>query len=984
MISIKGLHKFFNKGNQNEIHVINGVDLELPDKGMVAIFGKSGCGKTTLLNVIGGLDGFAEGEISIEGQPLSKNTDDIRNRYVGYIFQNYNLCKNESCFDNVAAALKLCGMTDEDEIKTRVTAALRNVGLENYAKRPPDTLSGGQQQRVAIARAIVKNPKIILADEPTGNLDEINTVMVMDLLKAISKEHLVLLVTHEANLVDHYCDKVIELSDGSIVEIKDNESANGFEAKNKNDIYLGELEKKEFSANGARVEYYGDAPDAPINIKIVNKGGKIYLKVGTEKVHILDESSEVKLREGVYETRTKSDDGATLDMSALTHVEATKTGRLFTFKSSIKSGYAANFSSSKKGKKFLKRFMALFSAVIVFMSAVFGTAFKDIKEASDSYNHNAFYLSTPDGKTSEKLTAAVGSAESGIDSVRLTSSYPMYETEITFKTGNFETFKQYDYSTLFNTNAVFLELSLAEDKKLIEGKKDNLESSEIVITSKIAEKLIEKSSLGYIKKPHDLLGLVSSNLNIDGAPARIVGIVESDENAVYLTEMALAKYVHSASDISRTALASSKGIKLADGETALFINNNFEDLKYPALNEEIEIQGKTFKVVMIKESLRDYGAWLVANSFEKQDSYAYFAAVVKAEKPEIVDGTEEFSRAIEEAREEKYFDYFEYYYSEIGGFINDLYLFDPYSLEAWLYTVKGVDFAKYYYLSTDFYIATVFKEANGRYPTLTEYNAISNTISGPYEELRKIEEQYSAEFYYGNHPGGFYYSVYLVSDSDYIELSKRMGNTHSSASTGRVFEYEYNGEVSYEYYETTYTMIHSSDPKKTEAWLYENFPDSVGTDGNRLLLITPSDVRENSIKDEKQTVVSNLIAMAVILVMMCVCMYFIMRSTLMNRIKEVGILRAIGVSRKNLIFKFFIEAALLAALTVTVGYLLSSAFIAVCLGNSSIVSTILYYPLWLAICVFLTVTSATLFFGTLPTIMLLRKTPSEILSKYDI
>ena len=83
MISIKGLHKFFNKGNQNEIHVINGVDLELPDKGMVAIFGKSGCGKTTLLNVIGGLDGFAEGEISIEGQPLSKNTDDIRNRYVG-------------------------------------------------------------------------------------------------------------------------------------------------------------------------------------------------------------------------------------------------------------------------------------------------------------------------------------------------------------------------------------------------------------------------------------------------------------------------------------------------------------------------------------------------------------------------------------------------------------------------------------------------------------------------------------------------------------------------------------------------------------------------------------------------------------------------------------------------------------------------------------------------------------------------------------
>ena len=189
MISIKGLNKFFNKGKQNEIHVINDVSLQLPEKGMVAIFGKSGCGKTTLLNVIGGLDSFDDGELYIENKDVRKNTDDIRNRYIGYIFQNYNLNKAESCFDNVAAALRLCGMTDEREIAERVMAALKNVGMENYAKRYPDTLSGGQQQRIAIARAIVKNPKIILADEPTGNLDEANTVMIMDLLKAISREH---------------------------------------------------------------------------------------------------------------------------------------------------------------------------------------------------------------------------------------------------------------------------------------------------------------------------------------------------------------------------------------------------------------------------------------------------------------------------------------------------------------------------------------------------------------------------------------------------------------------------------------------------------------------------------------------------------------------------------------------------------------------------------------------------------------------------
>ena len=247
MIRIQGLHKFFNKGRSNEIHVINDISLDLPEKGMVAIFGKSGCGKTTLLNVIGGLDKYAEGTLTIENQSIRENTDVIRNKYIGYIFQNYNLNKAESCFDNVADALRLCGMTDEDEIEARVTAALTNVGMEKYAKRTPDTLSGGQQQRIAIARAIVKNPRIILADEPTGNLDEANTVMIMDLLKAIAKDHLVLLVTHEANLVDYYCDTVIELQDGKVVGTKRNSSATGFAARDKNDIFLGEMSRREIS-----------------------------------------------------------------------------------------------------------------------------------------------------------------------------------------------------------------------------------------------------------------------------------------------------------------------------------------------------------------------------------------------------------------------------------------------------------------------------------------------------------------------------------------------------------------------------------------------------------------------------------------------------------------------------------------------------------------------------------------------------------------
>ena len=209
MLKIQNLDKHYSRGRQNAVHAINHVSLELQSRGMVAIFGKSGCGKTTLLNVLGGLDTADFGEVLLDGKKVTPDTSDIRNIDIGYIFQNYNLRKNATVYDNVASALYLCGVTDEDEIERRVMAALFDVDMDKYRNRLPDALSGGQQQRVAIARAIVKNPSVILADEPTGNLDEQNTLMVMDLLRSIANNRLVLLVTHEQRLVDLYCDRVI-------------------------------------------------------------------------------------------------------------------------------------------------------------------------------------------------------------------------------------------------------------------------------------------------------------------------------------------------------------------------------------------------------------------------------------------------------------------------------------------------------------------------------------------------------------------------------------------------------------------------------------------------------------------------------------------------------------------------------------------------------------------------------------------------------
>ncbi len=993
MIKIEKLNKFFNKGRQNEIHVINDISLDLPESGMIAIFGKSGCGKTTLLNVIGGLDGYASGSLTIEGRDIRKDTDDIRNAYVGYIFQNYNLHKTQTCFDNVADALRLCGMTDKDEIEKRVSAALANVGMDKYKSRTPDTLSGGQQQRIAIARAIVKNPRIILADEPTGNLDEANTVMIMDLLKQISKDHLVLLVTHEANLVDYYCDKVIELSDGKVVSIKNNSAAGGFAAKDKNDIYLGELERSELQNANAEIEYYGDAPEDPIKLKIVNSGGKLYVQINTPKVHVLDESSEVRLREGVYESvADKNGISEGIDMSKLPPVKGSKFGRLFTLGSSLKSGYLSNFKKGKKGKKFLRRCMAMFAAVIVLMSAIFGSAFKDILTVQGAYNHNIFYVYTPNGEVSNKLLNAVGDFSSGIDYLRLDYSTPQGDRDIKFILGFFETFSTEFYDESFKTNAVYTDISLAKDLTLVAGKKTDLANEEIVITTAVADALLEKSSLGYIREYKDLLGLISNSSYVDGKSLRIAGVVKSNETSIYLTELAMAKQVLQNSGLY-VVTDKEVGMQTKAGEAILFIRYNvFEGPEYPEESEKVAINGKTFVVSEVLKNYSDYNSWLEAKNIKKQNEEEFFTEIVKKENPEVSVGTHEFQTLFDECVNKFYGLWLEYFYSELDSFISDIRRFTPDNMEAWMVLEKGVKEAKYTFAYDNYYaIFSVYKDIYGKYPTLDELdknNKSEELVQKYHERLEMARQTYSNEFYSQNNYNStmYYPAMYILCESDYIALSKQYGDTDKTASAyGNMgyyksdvyYDVEYSGNL-------VYTVVHSNDPKLTEEFIKENFKGlDTGIDFLPAI-ITPSDIFDNVIDDIRREIVGDFITMAVILTVMSICMYFIMRSSLMSRIKEVGIYRAIGVSRKNLIFKFFIEALVLTTFTVFIGYIVTSLFISLALGMSALVEQIFYYPLWLAGIVFLILYAVCTLCGILPIFSLLRKTPSEILAKYDI
>ena len=218
MIEIKNIVKTYRPKKGGEVKALDDVSLKFPEKGLVFILGKSGSGKSTLLNVMGGLDTADSGEIIIKGKSSKEfstgDFDSYRNTYLGFIFQEYNILEDFNVGANIALALKLQGAKATDE---KINEILDEVGLSGYGKRKPNELSGGQKQRVAIARALVKNPEIIMADEPTGALDSGTGIQVFDTLKKLSKDKLVIVVSHDREFAESYGDRVIELKDGKVI-----------------------------------------------------------------------------------------------------------------------------------------------------------------------------------------------------------------------------------------------------------------------------------------------------------------------------------------------------------------------------------------------------------------------------------------------------------------------------------------------------------------------------------------------------------------------------------------------------------------------------------------------------------------------------------------------------------------------------------------------------------------------------------------------
>ena len=302
MIEVKNLNKTYDRRSLNANRVLKDVSFTLPDTGFVCILGPSGCGKTSLLNAIGGLDAFDNGTLATENVSVTRYGtaafENERNRSFGYIFQNYYLLENHSVAYNVYLGLHSLKLSHKEKL-SRVKQALEAVDMHRYARRKVSDLSGGQQQRVAIARALARRPKVIFADEPTGNLDEANTQNICTLLRKASKDSLVLMVTHEERIARFFADRIITLDNGVLTKDTESWDREQLSLNNDKELYTGDFQEQNLDASRLELRLLQSEDAPPVQLTVVATADRIVLKLSDSRAVLLSQGNDVpKLIEG--------------------------------------------------------------------------------------------------------------------------------------------------------------------------------------------------------------------------------------------------------------------------------------------------------------------------------------------------------------------------------------------------------------------------------------------------------------------------------------------------------------------------------------------------------------------------------------------------------------------------------------------------------------------------------------------------------------
>lgn len=532
MIKLSKVNKYYNRKKSNQIHVIKDFDYDFPSKGLVCLFGPSGCGKTSLLNVISGLDGIDSGEIIIDDSKFTKNYrstkwDGIRSKDIGYVFQSYVLFNDLTVYENLRFVLDVFGL-EEEEIQSRIDYALNAVGMIKYKNRECNHLSGGQQQRVAIARALVKSPKIIVADEPTGNLDEKNTNIILNIIKKISKECLVILVTHEDRIAKFYADTIIYLKDGMIDYIEDNQNNNQLNLIEDKNIYLQDLNINKVSQDNVNIEYFYQENDIHVNLKIVTIDNNIFIynENKKQKINLLSRDSETKLIDSKKPIITMEEvDKFEYELENIT---TSKHNPAISFKKAFQMTWNYIIQMGKK-QKFLIALMILSSIMVVIsFSSLTKSNYVDEKDYL-ILSRDSLIVESKVNRTYEELAAL------STKQILPAPSFLSYGWQ-SAKSFKYDEFDQMSEKTYYLPDTQILPLNSYNDISLLYGRLPT-NNNEITIDKWTLDNFIKSNTEIYLAGfSGDLQGFLNKNVKLsrEGEANRVVGITNINSPVIFM------------------------------------------------------------------------------------------------------------------------------------------------------------------------------------------------------------------------------------------------------------------------------------------------------------------------------------------------------------------------------------------------------------------------------------------------------------------
>lgn len=589
MIKLVNVYKYFNKGKKSEVRAIDNTSIDLPEKGIVTLLGPSGCGKTTLLNSIGGLSKIDKGSIYVDNEKITKvsvnKIDKIRSLKIGYIFQNFNLLDDETVFDNVSLVLKINGLKDKEEIKRRVNFCLENLGIYRYRNRYAGMLSGGERQRVAIARAIVKDPEVIIADEPTGNLDSKNTIEVMNIIKSLSRDRLVILVTHEKELAKFYSDRIIEINDGNIVKDYINQDNHELDYKLDNKVYLKDIKNHEtIKGENVNIDYYVE-DESKLNLKIVVKNDNIYIESDKPKKIENISNSNIELVDAHYEKINKRVyEEFSFDYSKVKNDKfKSKYSSIYNIFSGTKRGLMKILNYSFIKKLLLVGFFMSSMFIMYSVSSIMSTF--NIKE-KDFVNYNKNYVLL----TKNNMTKSEYGRISNMNNVNYVVPTDGMVT-LNFKFGNY-----LQTSGIMETIKGNLASSSLVDK-IISGTKIK-NNNEIIIDKLVIDEFLSMSdakNAGYLS--YDSFVGESVYLK-DSQEYKIVGISDTSSPSIYASDSELINIIENSinDDYLMEETTSYKDYKRVDASLTsgnypvndyeVIVNENYK-YEYP-LNKEMD------------------------------------------------------------------------------------------------------------------------------------------------------------------------------------------------------------------------------------------------------------------------------------------------------------------------------------------------------------------------------------------------------------